>query len=531
MPFANKTFQQACKALSDGRFSEAIDLFCQLIDSDPDNLSYLSQRGEAYLRSELYEAALVDYAKVVEMESNNVIALVNFGAALIRCNQQENAKQILEYALDLDPSNYDALINLCNVHQALRKPEDALRTAFRAIELRPTAALAHNNLGTALGDLNFVEDSRQAFITANTLDPLFLPAAINLAQVEAKLGNHSEASRLYERILTFGHITPNETELVKYYLGYAYLNQGLLDKGWDHYEYGFGELLPWGARRSSRRFNQPRWQGENLSGKTLMVWREQGLGDEIEFSTCLHDLSNLDTKVIIETDPRLISIFHRQYPNFIIRPEHTRDDFFPIANDFDVQIPIGSLPRIFRRNMADFERMRSNWIAQDIRSGDFRKRLAHFKKKKVGICWRSAMLSVARNDNYTALPDWYELLAESDFQFVNLQYGDCEQELKDAEHSLDISILRWPDLDLKNDLEGVVALINELDCVVTVGTAVSSLAGAVGKKTYLLTQKSWMMLGEDNRYPWYRCVYPLIPRPGSHISTRLKDVPQLLRSE
>jgi len=146
----------------------------------------------------------------------------------------------------------------------------------------------------------------------------------------------------------------------------------------------------------------------------------------------------------------------------------------------------------------------------------------------VGICWRSGLLRVQRNESYSGLPDWKPLLQRNDIQFVNLQYGDCEDELTAIEQELNISILRWPDIDLKDDLEAVIALIDQLDIVVTVGTAVSSLAGAVGKKCLLLAKRSWIFLGETERYPWYPTVHPLLVQDHELVATRIPDAASMI---
>jgi ADP-heptose:LPS heptosyltransferase len=160
----------------------------------------------------------------------------------------------------------------------------------------------------------------------------------------------------------------------------------------------------------------------------------------------------------------------------------------------------------------------------------FKNRLSGFSGKKlVGICWRSGLFSIARNSNYTALLDWKDLLSQQDFQFVNLQYGDCENELLEIEAALGIQILRWTDLDLKNDLENVLGLIKNLDAVVTVGTAVSSLAGSCNVQTYLLAKPGWMMLGQTERYPWYACVTPLLAEKNKHLAEKIKLIPNLIR--
>ncbi len=517
--------------MANGSFLKAIEILDDLLKVHPDENNYLLMRGEAHLRLENYEAGLVDFAKVVEADNKNITALVNFAAALIRCNKQNDAKDILEYVLELDPESFDAHINLCNVYQTLGKSEESLKLSIKAIQIRPGSVIAYNNLGTALGDLNMVSESRDAYIIANQIDPAYIPTVINLAQIQVKLENYSEGARLYEEALKLKNISPNEAELVKYYLGYSYLHQGELGKGWDNYENGFGSLLPVAALRSRRKFQQPPWQGESIGDKTLLIWREQGLGDEIEFATCLHDVSLMGTNVILECEPRLINIFKRTFPAFKVRAESMGPDFFPAVQDFDFQCPIGSLPRIFRREMASFAQPVTPLALLASSVQIYKERLSDYSKKKlVGICWRSGLFSIARNFNYTALLDWKELLSQQDFQFVNLQYGDCEKELVDIEAELGIQILRWPDLDLKNDLENVLGLIKNLDAVVTVGTAVSSLAGSCDVPTYLLAKPGWMMLGQTERYPWYACVIPLLSSKGEHIAEKIPHIPALIRN-
>jgi tetratricopeptide (TPR) repeat protein len=526
----NKLLKKAEKAMALGNFSVAISHLNDLIAVNPNEMKYLILRGEAHLRIENYEAGLIDYAKVVEVENKNITALVNFAAALIRCNKQSDAKDVLEYVLELDPDSFDAHINLCNVYQTLGKSEECLKLSLKAIGIRPGSYVAYNNLGTALSDLNLIDEAREAFITANLIEPNYVSTIINLAQLEIKTSNHIRGIELFESALTLNNITDNESELVRYYLGYAYLYIGDLARGWDYYEYGFGSLLPAGSRRSNRKFVEPRWSGEPLDNQVLLVWREQGLGDEIEFATCLHDVAQAGLNVVLECEPRLVNIFKRTFPTFKVRAESVRADFFPITQDFDIQCPIGSLPRIYRRSIDSFDKELTPLVLLASSVNEFRRRLSgHVGRRLIGICWRSGLFSVIRNLNYTALSDWKELLSQPDFQFVNLQYGDCENEIVQIEDALGIQILRWPDLNLKNDLENVLGLIKNLDAVVTVGTAVSSLAASCDVPTYWLAHQSWVMLGQKKRYPWYKCVFPLVAGENEHLAENIKRIPDLIR--
>ena len=528
----NKIFIKAKKALLSNNFDKCITLADLLIIEEPENITYLMLRGEAYLHIEKYDLALIDFAKIVELDNINIVALINFGVSLIRTKRQADAKEILEYVLQLSPDNFDAHINLGNVYQTLRQPEKALKIALRAVELNPGSTLAYNNLATALGDLGYIEDSRQALITAYEIDPNSITAAINLAQVEEKIDNRMEAIALYEKALEFKNITPSYTNLINYYLSYSYLYFGNLEKGWAHYDLGFGSLLPVGAVRSIRSFRQNKWNGEPIpKGQKLLIWREQGLGDEIDFSTCLFDLAAMDIDVILECESRLVDIFKRTFPKFEIRAELIGHDTYPFAADFDLHCAIGSLPGIFRKNIKDFKNQKPLFTPKEVLYKKFFSLLETFKEKTlVGISWRGGMLTTTRNSNYSALTDWQVLLVDKRIQFVNLQYGDCESELVEAEDKFGIKILRWQDLDLKNDLESLIALISNLDYVVSVGTAVSSIAPATGTPTLLLTKKSWIMLGEDKRYPWFSEVTPLIANFDEHIAKKIPDAHRIITS-
>jgi hypothetical protein len=199
-------------------------------------------------------------------------------------------------------------------------------------------------------------------------------------------------------------------------------------------------------------------------------------------------------------------------------------------SDFDYHLPIGSLPRLL---MSSIDVLRDapplfNPDPTDIEK--FAGRLADFKDKKlIGICWRSHKLSATRNKKYTALEDWRGILKISGVMFVNLQYGECEEEIKQIECELGIHILRWADLDLMNDFGGVAALIANLDLVVSISSAVVPLAGAVGTQTISMTRQNWVLLGEKNFYPWFESVNPVVVPWDELMATGLPVVEQRVR--
>jgi len=520
-----KLLQKANSAITSGRYEHAISNLEKLLADEPSNTEYLLLMGETLLRNEQFNKAVQYFAKVVEKDNQNIRALNNFGAALVRNRQLEEAKDILLYALELAPQNVDLYTNLGSVYQGLSQPEKSLEVAFKVIELNPSWFMAYNNLGCALGDLQQFNDAKEAYKTALALNPNYVPAIINLAQLEIKSGNHLIGVKLYEDALKLKNITLGETDLVKYYLSNSYLLLGDLKNGWDYYDYGFSKLLPPGAYRSRRVFSQPAWTGNADERKPILVWREQGVGDEILFSTCLGDLHDLNLNIILECDPRLIAIYQRTYPKFRVRQESINSDFTPQFNDFEYQIAIGSLPRYFRRNIGNFDTKPYLWKPLPESVSLVKERLAPYKNKiLIGICWRSAKLSIERNLNYTALQDWASLLSYPNYKFVNLLHGDCEAEINAIENLLNIQILRWSDINLKDDLETVLALTSELDCVVSIGSAVSVIAASAGVNTLVLLQRSWVLLGNSENYPWYPNVRAFTVEVNEHVGINIKSL-------
>jgi hypothetical protein len=155
--------------------------------------------------------------------------------------------------------------------------------------------------------------------------------------------------------------------------------------------------------------------------------------------------------------------------------------------------------------MKDFERNRPYIVVDPRKKQKFMERLAPYRDKKlVGFCWRSGKLDPTRNLGYTNILDWRDVLQRPGLQFVNLQYGECEQELQQAEKNFGVKVIRWRDLDLKEHLDDVFALMSCLDLVATVGTAVFPMAGSVGSKAIRVGGAGWVTFGDQFRDPFFR---------------------------
>ena len=454
----------------------------------------------------------------------------NLGGALLRCGKIEEAKTLLEYSLELNPKNIYARINLGGVYQTLRDYHGALKNSLEAVSIDPTHPLAFNNLGSAFSDLAKFEEAKHAYETAVMLDPKSVDALINLATTEVKLGGGVAAVEMFEKVLT---MLPPEAkqraEAVKFFASFEYLKLGDLKKGWDYYEGGFSPLVPQSGRRTPVRvFDFPRWNFEDLSGKRILIWREQGLGDEILFSCCLPDLIKEfpSAQITYQCEPRLERIFKESFPTLEIEP-YLSPNQFDLTRRYDFHMPLASLLGRYRSTHESFHGKTPYLRAPEDAIDKAAKLLGSLNsgKKRVGICWRSGLRSPERNLNYTELLEWEFISEVADrYEFINLQYGETAQERAEFESHYGVAVNHFDDVDLKNDLNLVFGLIRNMDAVVSIDSSVSGFAGAMNIPTiYLTRQDNWGFLGQSH-FPWFESFISVRAPLTQAVSSLLKGV-------
>lgn len=517
-----------CQKIVHGPAPEALALLEDLL-ARHDDASQLGQLVVDLFSRQRFDLAAMIFSAWTRKDPGNPEPWSNLGLCFVRLGRSSDARNALEHAVSLDRSYAAARNNLCSVYQRLGMHELQLESALVAVDLQPDSAVALNNLGSAYLELGRSSEAKQAFRSASARSPENFETQFNLARVAYDEGKFSEATRFLETALAgpFGAVA-HYREMLEYHLAYAKLSTGQLKEGWRLYERGFASnVSPAIARRPVRSFGVPRWDGRPLArGERLLVWREQGIGDELRFLSLLPRLGLGEGELIIETEPRLVRMLCHAFPEAEVREQQLDE---PTARDFSVEMPVGSLPSLLLAERSDFGHGKY-LVAEETERQRFASRLASYgDRPKIGICWRSHQLGGARHKKYVSLEDWQELLSLPDAVFVSLQYGEAEDELREIEASLGVEIIRWPDVDLKNDLEAVLGLMHQLDLVVSTSTAVVPMAGALGVPTLLMTQPTWMMLGQTECYPWFSSVQPFIAPCGQPVSTCLPAVVAAVR--
>lgn len=291
----------------------------------------------------------------------------------------------------------------------------------------------------------------------------------------------------------------------------AQLEMGNYELGWADYDYGLTAKVR--MDRNYTREPLPFWDG--TPDKRLVVYGEQGIGDEILFASCLPDLLKDCPNTVFECHKKLHKLFANSFPDLHIYP--TREDevlTWPLlANqtpryNFDAKSPIGSLPRYYRRTLDEFPGtpyLKPTAASELLWS----ERLATLpgRKPKIGISWMGGHKRTRMEVRSIELEKLLPILSQ-DADFISLQYTPCEDELAHFKEKHGITIHHWPEAVYSPDYDDTAGLVANLDLVITVCTSVVHLSGSLGVPAWVLTpsRPAWRYRLDLDTLPWYSCV-------------------------
>ncbi|WP_372399252.1 tetratricopeptide repeat protein [Azospirillum sp. HJ39] len=513
-----------------GRHDEAGRAFAGALALKPDYAKAWYNLGNSHTARHSYADAAMALAHAVRLTPGMAEAHNNLGDALAMSGRLDEA--ILQHRLvtELRPDDATAHYNLGAVLQQRGAYESAEIAYRQAVKRNPRHSAALNNLGSVLKRLGRPDQAERCHRQALDLHPDFVEARYNLGNALQAQGRYEEAAGCFEEALA----QQPDLATAAYNLSLLALLHGDLSRGWTGYERRFaaGEVMP------NRRIAVPSWGGELLRGRRLLVWREQGVGDEILFASCYPDvIAWAGGPVTIECDRRLVPLFRRSFPKATVRAEScTGDAFRRIPRetieppDCDLQSPSGSLPHLLRATLSAFE-SQEPWLVPDPALVErWRQRLAALGPGlRVGIGWRSQLMTADRKAAYVMLEHWGAVFAVPGVVFVNLQYGDCEAELRAAEARFGVTIHRWADLDLKDDFENAAALAANLDLAISPAMSAGELAGALGVPVWRFGMRDWTQLGTAVR-PWFPSMRLFQPQPGERLETTIRTIAAALRA-
>jgi tetratricopeptide (TPR) repeat protein len=507
------------------RSEDALANLDKAIALQPDFVEAYLGRGALLLKLERYEEAVAAYDRAIELQPGSARAHLGRAVALRALQQAAPAMASCDRAIALDPDRAEAHIlrgaalrdlkrpgaALASFDRALalraddagahnsraavlidmQRPGEALLSLNRALALRADYALALSNRGAALRELQRPWEALDSLDRAIALNPDLADAHCHRGTVLADLGRHQEALDSYDRAIA---LRPDFA--VPYFnAGICALRIGRFDRGWALYE---RRMRP-GGPVALRVWPQPLWSGsEDLSGKTLFTYSEQGLGDTIQFSRYAKLAEAQGARVILSVQDRLKSLFQGFSSSIKIIGASE------LPPGFDLHCPLLSLPAAFGTTFETIpvtgpylfaEKSRVRRWHQRFGGGGFR----------IGICWQGNAANSLDVGRSIPLHMFHRLSKIAGVRLISLQVGPGSEQLQTVPADMQVE-LPGDDFDAGSDaFVDTAAVMELLDLVITSDTSIAHLAGALGRPTWVALKKvpDWRWFIERDDSPWY----------------------------
>lgn len=463
--------------------------------------------GDILLALHQIPAAVTAYEKAVEREPGNPTYLHDLGRSLLQNGRPTDAEPMLARAAALKPGAWDALCDLGTSQLDQGHAALAAETFSRALAAKPDATLAHYNRGNALQDLGQFGEATAAYRQALRFTPNFLPAMMSLATLLSELGQVDEGEKLFAQAKVLGGDTPlfaQSHALVE--LRYGHLRQGFAS-----YEARF---RPSRYALPTRPFTAPRWQGESLAGRDILIWTEQGLGDEILSASMFSEVITAARSCTIECSERVAPLFARSFPRATVVARRDPADS-ATAVHFDFQTPAMSLARFLRQDPADFAHNAGYLRADENLVQKLRHKYLAQGGRVIGVSWESTARHGARKR--LPLGAWEPILKTPGLTFVSLQYGVAPGDASLA--AAGGRVIVDDEVDALKSLDASAAQVAAMDLVITVSNTTAHLAGAQNVPVWTLLPEGpgcfWYWFRNRTDSPWYPSMRIFRqPRPG-----------------
>jgi Flp pilus assembly protein TadD len=437
-------------------------------------------------RTEDAEAAL---QRVLQQAPEEPRALEEMGIVKFMSGRSAEAAGFFERAARVEPNRAAHFCNLGLSLARLGKYEEAIANYRKAIEIQQNFLEAHFNLALTLRQVDQAEASIDVWKRVIELKPNFGEAYQTLGWELYFLGNLVEA----RKILAHGLERWPQDSQMRWAMSWCCLAGGDWIEGWKQMEYRWVNRDPSLPRHNIR---QPMWNGEELNGRRILIHPEGGFGDTIHFSRYAPLVVARGGRVILVAQPTLVELM-RSVPGVEEVIASDRGD----VPEFKVHCPMFSLPRLLGTTLENVPAEIPYLLADGGRSGTWRRRVwVQGPERRIGLVW--AGLPGKRTDAMRSIPfsKLDPLGRVEGNRFFSLQKGEASRE---AAGQNGLALTDWTE-ELK-DWSDTAALVNNLDLVITVDTAVAHLAGAMGKAVWMMMPpvNDWRWMLDRTDSPWY----------------------------
>ncbi len=517
----NSNIEQAIKLHLDGNFEEAKRIYLDILDKNPDNQNATEMLGVLNLQQKNFDEALSLIDTAISISPNQNL-YSNKGSVYIELNRFDMALECFKKVLEFDPNSYETYNNIGNILTHKKQYKDAILHYIKAINLKPDYAKAYYNLGNALSEYSMKNEAIEAYKKAIEFDTSYKEAYFNLGNEFFAKQNFLDALYCFNKTIeldsnfidaynSIGVLYKEDCKpeiAIEYYNKalaidsnsyLAYWNKALsllllndYTQGFKLYEYRWQNKY---LNLININTNKPLWQGnENLKGKTILLHFEQGYGDTIQFCRYIPLVTELGAIVIVKIQKQLYNLI-KQFD--CISELIVKDDD---KIECDYQIPLMSLAYAFKTTASSVPFSNGYLKANSKKVDIFKQELLKYSGIKIGIAW-SGKAGHKNDHNRSIALDKFLQIILPEFNYFCLQKNINETDEEIIKNSSNIFYL----LDDFCDFNDTAALCENMDLIITVDTSIAHLAGALGKKTYLLLPYApdWRWGLSSNKSVWY----------------------------
>lgn len=476
-----------------GRLNAALASYDQAIAGRANFAEAYFFRGDVLRGLKRYEAAVSSYDRAIALKPHCPEAYFNRALALSELAQNQAALAGYNQAIARVPDWAEAYCNRGNVLMELEQYEAALDSYNRAIAIRADYAMAYSNRGSALKQLRQLESALASYNQAIAIHDGYAEAYFNRGVVQNELKQWDAARDSYDQAIAA------KADYAEAHCHQAYVQLLLADfkRGWPNHEWRW--MSKYGSNiHEKRHFAQPLWLGaQPLSGKTILLYAEQGLGDTIQFCRYTKLVADLGAKVILQVQKPLVSLLANMQGVSQVISQETE----PV--DFDYQCPLMSLPLAFKTELDTIPASARYLHSDAAKLSRWRVLLGKKNAPRIGLAWRGNPKNTNDHNRSMALAKLIEYLPR-DFQYISLQKEVRDEDERALQAGADI----LDSAEDQHDFSDAAALCECMDAVVSVDTSLAHLSAALGRRTWVLLPFSadWRWLAERADSPWYPTV-------------------------
>jgi tetratricopeptide (TPR) repeat protein len=544
-----------------GKLNEAKLIYQELLKVVPSHPDVLTNLGTIELQSGNIEAGINYIEKSIKINPIQPRAISNLGNAFLELKKNMEAINYYDLAIKMDERLPEAYYNKARALKTSQKYPEAISNYQQAIKYNPRYFEAFLNLGFIHNELKDFNKALEQYDFAISINPQSSEAFYNRGIVYENMGEHEKALNDYDiatklnpnnfyafnsKGLLFNKMKDFNSALLnfdcaidansKFFEGL--FNKAILKLKLNDYKYGWVlyESRWDGVQKNfSLQTSKPKLESFSLAQKNVFIWAEQGIGDQIMYGTIFDEMIKSPNMFIISVDPRLIDLLERSFKgknNLRFVSLRTNID----KSLYDFHLPLGSLGKFFRNSIDDFKSQPFSYLKPDSnKKTHLIKKIKNDKLFHCGISWISKNEKVGTEKGLN-LNQLLPILQLPKVDFIDLQYGDTKVEKKSLFNDFDIEVRSIDEIDNFNDIDGLASLIDVCDFIVTISNVTAHIAGALGKKVFLMLPysgagKMWYWHESLNKSLWYPSIQIFTQTKAGDWSTPVNEIKEKIIRE